>query len=134
VIIYGTKAGVEFTSQGIPIIVAGEAWIRNKGLTRDVSDPQEYKRILDTLPLRKRMDEATISKARRYAYHFFFRRMIPLPFLASVERAWPPFAVKLDRLDDLLPGKFPGLDVVCDGILKGSPFVFHAERLGVHDQ
>jgi hypothetical protein len=24
--------------------------------------------------------------------------------------------------------------VVCDGILKGSPFVFHAERLGVHDQ
>ena len=35
VIIYGTKTGVELTSMGIPTIVAGEAWIRNKGLTRD---------------------------------------------------------------------------------------------------
>ena len=33
-IIYGTKMGVELTSTGLPVIVAGEAWIRNKGLTR----------------------------------------------------------------------------------------------------
>jgi hypothetical protein len=24
--------------------------------------------------------------------------------------------------------------VVCDGILRGTPFVYPAERLGVHDQ
>ena len=30
-IIYGTKMGVELTSVGLPVIVAGEAWIRNKG-------------------------------------------------------------------------------------------------------
>jgi hypothetical protein len=133
-IIYGTKAGVEFTSRGIPVIVAGEAWIRNKGLTRDATSPEAYRAILDALPLGERMDNVAIARARRYAYHFFFRRMIPLPMLSPLERAWPPFELKVDRLDALLPGRSAGLDVVCDGILRGTPFVYPAERLGVHDQ
>ena len=49
-IIYGTKMGVELTSVGLPVIVAGEAWIRNKGLTHDASSPAEYFRILQKLP------------------------------------------------------------------------------------
>ncbi|MGO8381610.1 hypothetical protein ACC745_39445, partial [Rhizobium ruizarguesonis] len=42
VIIYGTKTGVEMTAKGIPVIVAGEAWIRNKGLTLDADTPENY--------------------------------------------------------------------------------------------
>ena len=56
VIIYGTKTGVELTSRGIPVIVAGEAWIRNKGLTCDASSPEEYFRILDGLPFPAGLD------------------------------------------------------------------------------
>lgn len=126
VIIYGTKTGVELTSLGIPVIVAGEAWIRNKGLTLDASSPEEYFRLLDQLPLSARMDEATTQQARKYAYHFFFRRMIPINCMEPARR-FAPYRIRLSNLDDLLPGKDPGLDVICDGILKGSPFVFPAE-------
>jgi hypothetical protein len=132
VLIYGTKTGVELTSLGIPVVVAGEAWIRNKGLTLDASTAEEYFRHLDRLPLARRMDEEAVGRARRYAYHFFFRRMIPLPFLKPAA-GWPPYRVFIDRLADLLPGKHPGLDVLCDGILEGTPFVYPAERFGVHD-
>jgi hypothetical protein len=132
VIVYGTKTGVELTSFGVPVIVGGEAWIRNKGLTLDASTAEEYFRLLDRLPLGRRMDEQTVARARRYAFHFFFRRMIPLPFLKPVN-AWPPFVMSVDRLDELLPGRHPGLDVVCEGILNGTPFIYPAERLGVHD-
>lgn len=132
VIIYGTKTGVELTSQGVPVIVAGEAWIRNKGLTLDARTAEEYFAHLDRLPLGKRLDDAAQARARRYAYHFFFRRMVPLPFLGPVQ-AWPPFVLDLKSVDELRPGVHPGLDVICDGILEGKPFIYPAERLGVHD-
>jgi hypothetical protein len=129
VLIYGTKTGVELTSLGIPVIVAGEAWIRNKGLTMDARSPEEYLGLLDRLPLPARMSEAETRRSRQYAYHFFFRRMIPLPFLAA-RPGWPPFELTVQALDELEPGRSPGLDVICDGILKGTEFIYPAERLG----
>ncbi len=133
VIIYGTKTGVELTSAGIPVIVAGEAWIRNKGVTLDAMSADDYFRYLDRLPLGKRMEPDTIERARKYAYHFFFRRMLPLPFLEPKPQSWPPFEVAVKNLDELLPGEYKGLDVICDGILNGSAFIYQAEELGLHD-
>jgi hypothetical protein len=131
-IIYGTKTGVELTSAGIPTIVAGEAWIRNKGITLDASSPDDYFRILDTLPLAARMPAEQVERARKYAFHFFFRRMIPVPCMVPT-KAVPPFKVAIDSLEELLPGRQPGLDVICDGILQGTPFIYPAETLGLHD-
>ena len=74
-IIYGTKMGVELTSVGLPVIVAGEAWIRNKGLTHDASTPAEYFEILRQLPFPARLAEKQLTRARRYAYHFFFSQI-----------------------------------------------------------
>lgn len=126
VIIYGTKTGVELTSFGIPVIVAGEAWIRNKGVTMDAPTAEEYFRLLDRLPLRQRMDEATTRRARMYAYHFFFRRMIPLSMMQPVSGV-PPYRLCVSGLDDMMPGRDLGLDVICQGVLEGSAFVYPAE-------
>jgi hypothetical protein len=42
--------------------------------------------------------------------------------------AAPPFyRVELAGLDKLRPGQSLGLDVVCDGILRGEEFVYPAE-------
>lgn len=127
VLIYGTKTGVELSSRGIPVVVAGEAWVRGKGITLDASSEVEYFRILDGLPLGHRLDEDTVRRARMYAYHFFYRRMIPLPFVAPAGGGRLSFSLEIDGLDDLMPGRHPGLDVICDGILMGTPFVYHAE-------
>ena len=124
-IIYGTKMGVELTSVGLPVIAAGEAWIRNKGLTCDASTPAEYVRILGQLPCPERLNGSQLARARRYAYHFFFNRMIPLPFI-DPKAGFPIYRLKLDRLEQLLPGVSPGLDTICDGILRRQPFVLHA--------
>lgn len=132
VIIYGTKTGVELTSEGIPVIVCGEAWIRNKGLTADARSPDEYYELLGRLPGEGRLPPGTIERARRYAYHFFFRRMIPLNTIAATTglAAGRHIKYRLDVtcLDQLRPGRDPGLDVICDGILNGTPFVYRAEE------
>jgi hypothetical protein len=124
VIIYGTKTGVELASMGIPVIVAGEAWIRNKGITHDASSIEEYFRILEQLPLGEKLENETILRARKYAYHFFFRRMIPLQFMEPFKDLYKP---RLNNLDELTPGKSEGLDVICNGILNGTDFIYPAE-------
>jgi hypothetical protein len=121
-IIYSTKTGVELTSVGLPVIVAGEAWIRNKGITCDASSPAEYFRILERLPFPERLGPSQLARARRYAYHFFFNRMIPLPFIEP-KAGYPIYRLKLRTLQELLPGQSAGLDTICDGILSGRPFV-----------
>jgi hypothetical protein len=126
VLIYGTKTGVELASIGIPVIVAGEAWIRNKGITLDAASVAGYFELLERLPLPSAMPEEQIHRARRYAFHFFFRRMIPLEFmLPSKEDV--PYRVSLRSVHELAPGRSRGLDVICNGILQNLPFTFPAE-------
>jgi hypothetical protein len=133
VVIYGTKTGVELTSEGVPIIVCGEAWIRNKGLTWDASSPEEYYTLLDGLPAPGRLPAETIERARKYAYHFFFRRMIPVKSVAptsGLAARFMKYRLDVPDLDVLRPGGDPGLDVICDGVLRATPFVYHAEAGG----
>jgi hypothetical protein len=132
VVIYGTKTGVELTSEGVPVVVCGEAWIRNKGLTADARSPEEYYAILDRLPGPGRLSPDTIARARRYAYHFFFRRMIPLTSIVpatGIAARQVKYKVGIRSLDQLRPGRDPGLDLICDGIMQGSPFIYPAETL-----
>jgi hypothetical protein len=120
--------GVELTSVGLPVIVAGEAWIRNKGITLDASSPEEYFRLLSQLPFADRLSPPQLARARRYAYHFFFNRMIPLAFIEP-KAGYPIYRLKLDRLQQLLPGASQGLDTICDGILAKAPFVLRDRQV-----
>lgn len=122
VIIYNTKTGVELTAMGVPVIVAGEAWIRNKGFAIDVDNPEAYYRILDRLPLQHRMNDEDRLKAKKYAYHFFFRRMIPLEFMDAIVGN-PSYKVNIESIKNLMPTKNRGLDIICDGILNNTDFI-----------
>ena len=127
-IIYGTKMGVELTSVGLPVIVAGEAWIRNKGLTHDASSPEEYFRILEQLPFAgAAWTGSQLARARRYAYHFFFNRMIPLPFIEP-KAGYPIYRLKLDRLQQLLPGASAGPRYDLRRHPRRQPFVLRASE------
>jgi hypothetical protein len=128
VLIYGTKTGVELAPTGVPVVVAGEAWIRNKGITHDVSSREAYLRTLERLPSLGRSGPEVVDRAKRFAYHFFFRRMIPISSL-DPDAGWPP-TPRIRDVSDLLPGKDPGLDVICDGILAGKEFVYDPPDTG----
>ena len=122
VLIYGTKTGVELAPFGMPVIVAGDAWIRNKGISYDAKSREEYLSLLDKLTDIRPLSPQVIERARRYAYHYFFRRMIPLSSL-DPEGGFPPDML-VKSLEDLLPGHDRGLDVICDGILNRKEFIY----------
>ena len=126
IIIYNTKMGIELAPSGIPVIVAGEAWVRNKGFAIDVNNPQQYHEALDKLPLKEKIPAEKVLKAKKYAFHFFFRRMIPLECMEQ-NKGIPPYRINISSFGDLLPGKSQGLDIICNGILSGSEFIYPAE-------
>lgn len=127
-IVYATKAGIEVAASGKPLIVAGDAWARGKGFSIDAADPAGYRAILDQLPVIMPPSPEETARAKRYAFHYFFRRMIPVGVTQPAE-GWPPFQIAVGSLADLAPGADPGLDVICGGILAGTEFEYPAERL-----
>ncbi|MEK9781157.1 MAG: capsular biosynthesis protein, partial [Gammaproteobacteria bacterium] len=104
-------------------IVAGEAWVRGKGLTIDVDSPESYVEELNKLPLKQRLSSDVQERALKYAYHFFFRRMIPLNIVKR-SKGHEVFNYSFNNVQDLEPGLDKGLDVICEGILSGNPYIY----------
>ena len=101
----------------------------DKGLTIDVSSREEYQQVLEGLPLVKsRLTEEQARKARKYAYHFFLRRMIPVDSIVPTPKKKIPFKVSIESLKELLPGVDDGLDLICDGIMNGAPYIYRSEE------
>lgn len=121
-IIYGTKIGVELAAIGMPVIVAGEAWIRNKGFTTDIKNRSEYEEVLNRITLLKKLKNEKLVLAQKYAYYFFFARMIQVNFMSS-RSGWPSLFPNITNNDDFEVGKDIGLDIICNGILSEKSFV-----------
>ena len=85
--------------------------------------PKEYEAVLGALPRGKPISDGQVRRARHFAHYFFFRRMIPIGF-ARRNPHLVPVAYDVETLDQLKPGADPGLDLICDGILSGRPFVY----------
>lgn len=127
-LIYNTKMGVELAARGMPIIVAGDAWIRGKGFSRDASSPSEYFALLAQIFNMKNLDARQHRLARRYAYHFFFRRCIPVNCL-DTKNGWPLCSLSDHAATRARPGFDAGLDVICNSVLEGTPFEYDDEPL-----
>jgi hypothetical protein len=54
--------------------------------------------------------------------------MIPLPFIEP-KAGYPIYRLKLERLEQLLPGASHGLDTICEGILSKAPFVLRDRQV-----
>lgn len=77
-LIYASKSGLEMLAKNKPVIVAGEAWIKNKGLCEQPNDRDEYIEILARACASPLSIKRDIEKSLRYAHYFFFRRTIQI--------------------------------------------------------
>jgi hypothetical protein len=117
VLTYASTIGLEAAVRGLPVVVAAKTHYRDCGFTIDVSQHDELESALDRA---RRPTEEQVELARRYAFTFFFRCMIPFPTVRTEEGFAK--AVPSSR-EEILPGRDPYLDFVCDRILDGADFV-----------
>jgi len=129
IIIYGTKAGIEFSFRGKNVVVCGESWIKGKGIGTDIRNQQEYFEQLKVIARKRivKIDDVKLDRAKKYAYHFFFKRMIYLPFF-KLNPVTNKSNIEVNDVMDLTHGKNQNLDTICDGIIFKS--VFEAVDIG----
>ncbi len=125
-LIYGTKMGLEIALRGVPVIIAGESMHRGKGISYDVESVEQYFDMLDHIADLPKNSPQMLSRARKYGYHFYFRRQIDFPFVTGYKTGTRPdleLKLSFDSLDALLPGHNSNFDKICDGLVNGTEFV-----------
>ena len=123
ILTYGTKLDIEYAARGYPVIVAGEAITRNKNLVIQPKNKSEYFVMLKKLPFGK------ISKydnAKKFAYHYFFRKSISIKSLKENPFSFPPFVIKNDFINQLPSDK--NLKIITDAIIKKTDFTTDHEK------
>ena len=73
-LIFATKAGMELAALGKPIIVAGESWIRGRGLSNDPTSKLEYFDFLDRFANNPASLKTDVEAALKFAHYFFFQK------------------------------------------------------------
>jgi hypothetical protein len=116
VLCYATTVGLEAAVRGVPVAVAGRTHYRGRGFTTDIVTHADLETVIADPPA---MSSEQVELARRYAFAFFFRLMIPF---THVRDAGGRLATVPASSDELLPGRDPYLDFVCERILDGGDF------------
>ena len=123
-IIYATKMGMEFSPFGNKVICAGESYIKNKDITLDPKSKNEYYKMLDLFPNLQKPSKEKILRAKKYAYHYFFRRTVQIGSLESKVKSWPPFKISNDSFEKIFNEKDLGIKSLSEKILSNKNFIF----------
>jgi hypothetical protein len=118
------KYATESAANGIPTIVCGESFIKNKSITFDAFNKKQYLELLDKLPFDKNvLDKDKIFVAKKYAYHFWFRRTIFINSLLLKKNKSPNVGIKKNYLDLYQKDLDKGLKSVVKAIAEGNDFI-----------
>jgi hypothetical protein len=123
VLIYNTKTGIEAAAMGKKVLVAGEAWIRNKDFSFDATSKKDYLNKLENIDLSKDLSQYKLFLAKKYAYHIFFRRMIQLNQISVNNFKNNKFDINIKSIFELTENYSKELDTICNGILNGKDFI-----------
>jgi hypothetical protein len=118
VIVYNTKTGIEAAYRNKPVVVAGESWIRGKGIGWDANNSRDYIEILDLFKAPLVMSPIQSTKAKQYAYHFFFRRMIRVSIFSKPHSSEWLFPNRNITLEDLVGSDDQNFQEILSGITE----------------
>ena len=124
---YSTKTAIEAAMMGKPVVVCGDAWVRNKGISIDPKSEEHYFRILSNPSQNLQLQKSQQLNALKYAYHFFMRRMLDIDCFSQDRKGQLVFEVKkFAKQSEKLQNS---LDVIRNGLYSKSPFSMKAELL-----
>tara|TARA_B100000989_G_scaffold291799_1_gene266775 strand:- start:264 stop:1928 length:1665 start_codon:yes stop_codon:yes gene_type:complete len=104
IIVYSSKLSIELSSMGMPVIVVGEAWIKYKNLTFDVTTKKEYSFYLNqNISKLKKISKKKKILCLKFAYYYFFIKMFKLNNIQHLNKRFPRFkSLVLSKTNNLV--------------------------------
>ncbi len=120
-IIYGSKAGIELATKGKPVLVAGESWLKNKGIGIEPRNENEYfQNLKDLAEQNIVLPDNFKERALKLAHYFFCERMIEVKSLKPISR----YPYMRPRLKNDWAKNDEGLLSIVRSIEDQKPFIF----------
>ena len=112
-IVYASTIANEIAAMGKPLIIGGEAYIKNKGITYDPKSKKEYFQFIDELLKKPEIDE-TISKSKKICLLFLFSKNIPIDLIDITEGKISDFMIDFKKVKKMIKGDYfdKGLDIM----------------------
>ena len=104
-IVYNTKMAIELCATGIPVIVCGDSWVRDKNLSYDISRLSDLSNLIDSKLV---CLTGQVERALRFAYYFYFRRCVEFKDVRSEKRGVFRISIVNDgsKEEDVFKSKF----------------------------
>lgn len=122
--VFGTP-GIELSMLGKPVILAGKPSYAQRGFTLDSHSKEEYRERLKNIEQYQLLDETKVELAKKVAYVYFIKKQVPIYMLYNKNSQW--WDIQFDKLSNILPGKDPIIDFICEQIIDGGDFVLSEE-------
>jgi hypothetical protein len=117
-----STVSLEMALLGLSVLTSGCAGLYSgHGFTLDPATQDEYFARLEGLMSGAEGFRPDVPMARRYLHFRFFREAIPFELIETA--GWSVRRLRVGSLAELLPGRNPHLDLICDGILHGRDLV-----------
>ena len=135
VIVYASKIGIETSATNIPTIICGESFVRNKKVTLDPTSKDEYLEMLKKIPFPKDfISEKDLNRAKKYAYHFWFRKTMEFKSLIENDLKKGIFMEIKNELFDIYDNKKdPALEETINSIITGGDYILKDENLNIQE-
>ena len=116
--VYSSRFGLELAVNGRQPWLAGDVTYRGKGFTRDLMSKADMVAALDAGEQSRALRADEQVRAERFAHLWFFRGLVRAPLLRPADGRFA-----LHSFTRLAPGGDEAVDHICDGVVRGTPFV-----------
>lgn len=114
--VYSSRIGLEAALGGLRPWIAGATTFRGKGFSRDLAGAGDVDAAFG-VAARDALTPAEQTLAERFAYLWWFRGLVRIPWLCDGPRVMP-----VPEPARLAPGGDPVVDRLCEAIVTGTPF------------
>jgi len=126
-IVYSSTIANEIMVLNKPVIIAGDALIKNKNISYDPKTIKEYFHLINIFIKDSHLDGTRLLLARKFFFYYYFKKMIPIKILSQDDKLNSNMIIKTEDMKRIFMKQDKGLEMISKSILEKKDFIYEPE-------